>query len=90
MIYTRFGGNVTIKANCGTFQPADFHNQGGDLTLLQCDVFYSDSNETKQRYTFAEFLKADNGWNEIRVAVQSAPVLELTGEDLDNAIGEAS
>jgi len=80
-IYNRFSDELTIIANCGEHKPEEFV---APMTLVQ--IKYSDGDD---RYCFAEFLKANNGWLEIETALGNAPVVELDPASLKKAIRQA-
>lgn len=82
MLYTRFGTQLTIIANCGENKMGE----GEDaffLTVVR--VKYNDV----ERYRFAETLRADGGLPEIFDAVGQAPVVNLDAGDFAAAVKEA-
>lgn len=80
MIYTRWGGKVTVRANLGK------HNLNGQqvpITLLAVDVEYTDQpHVTYHDHAAAEHLKADDGWQEIFRTVNEAPKRQIDKRDL--------
>lgn len=80
-IYNRWGDEVKIIANCGDVTPKDFSTP---VTLVQ--VEYDDHDK---RFQFADFLKADNGWPEIKTAVDALPVTAISSAALKTAINQA-
>lgn len=80
-IYNRWG-EIEIIAYCGKHH-SDYHRT--EMTLLK--VRWHDSLETeKEFYCFAEFMKADDGWNEIRRTMYKVPELKLSAEKLKEAM----
>lgn len=84
-IYTRWGGTVEITANCGQHQPAHFDVSG---TLVRSVTHYDDE-PSRERYHFAEFLRADDGLPEILAAISVAPPVTLDAVALAAAIEQA-
>lgn len=82
MIYTRFGNSIKIIGQCGKCKPLGF-TVPVTLARIQRD------EDKAIRHQFVEFLKADDGYQEIIDAYNAAPVLELKGTELDKAIQEA-
>lgn len=80
-IYNRWGATISIVANCGQHQPKGFVTS---VTLVL--VRFEDG---KERYQFVEFLKADEGWEEVQAAVSAAPVVNLDKKILRTAIEQA-
>jgi hypothetical protein len=85
MIYTRFNVPTKILAQCG--KQTSSHFRVG-VHLARVEFNYVDE-APKVGYQFIEFLKADNGWAEICETYDAAPKIELEGQELMNAIGEA-
>jgi hypothetical protein len=83
MIYTRWGSKIKICINCGQHQPQEFR---APITLLR--VKHIETQEFD--YQFAEFLRADKGYNEILQAIEVAETEILTGRDLKKALRKAS
>ena len=82
MIYTRFENSITIIGQCGKHKLPEFK-----VPVLLARI---QRNEDKAiRHQFIEFLKADGGYVEIIDAYNTAPVLELKGDELKKAIQEA-
>lgn len=84
MIRTRFGAEVKIVGQCGTHQPKYLSSE---LALARCEMYFE--NGMKVRHQFINFLKADDGWQEIVEAYNAAPVVELTEAELEKAFKEA-
>jgi len=87
MIFTRYGGLVTVIADCGLHCP-----QGSkyEARLLKVNIAFDHGAAKLGVYRFADFLKADNGYNEIIQVMQTVPSITLTGVELVEAIEQAS
>lgn len=81
-IYNRWGDELKIVVNCGEVRPKQL---SGPVTLVK--VRYGDGAE--DRWQFADFLKADNGWEEIKAAVKSLPVSTISATAMKTAISQA-
>lgn len=80
-IYNRWG-RIEIVAHCGKHF-SKFHQT--ELDLLK--VKWNDSLETeKVFYCFAQFLKSDNGWDEVRDAMYKAREVKLPSEEFKQAM----
>ena len=82
-IYTRFGSRVEVVASCGECQPEGFRVA---LTLLK--IQYHDT--TNESYYFMEFLRATDGWTEIKKAVEAAPDVTLGSDEINRAVKQAA
>ena len=78
-IYSQWG-HLTIAANCGQCQPGDFARP---VTLVA--VLFDEEED----YQFSEYLMADGGTEEIRLAVEKAPLRTLDKEEMKKAISRA-
>lgn len=87
MIYSRFGGCVTVLARCGLHHP----EPGSEslLELVRVTIADEDGSNPIERYRYAETLKADGGWLEIQVAVRDAPEVALPFDELQAAKQQA-
>lgn len=83
-IYTRMGGIATINRNCGQYHPP-YLPKGTQLSLVLVDIL----GLGNPRYKWAETLKADDGWNEIKAAIDAAPRMRLNKKELAAAFREA-
>jgi hypothetical protein len=81
-IYTNWGSQIKIIENCGKPKPKGFKFPA---TLVK--IRYEDDG--RERYAFAEFLRADNGAVEIDQAVRGLQAVILDGETLKKAIQQA-
>jgi hypothetical protein len=89
MIYSRFGGVVTLHKYCGMHVPTE---GALCLTLCRATVTYAPGTEqqsAREKFVFAENLRADNGWREIIMLVESLPHETLDEQVLKVALEEA-
>lgn len=81
-IFTRWQGKVEIWARCGEHQPEDF--------VCPVRLVQVKREEGEVRYQFLEFLRADEGMNEIEAAYADCAREEnLSDEALNRAIKQA-
>ena len=78
MIYTRWNQVVSFE---GLVTDVEVEHLEAPVTLVKCD---------DGRFRFAEFLRADGGYNEINAALRDVPALNLSSSELEVAIKEAS
>lgn len=83
-IYNRFGDKLVIVQKCGEHQPKGF-----TAPVMLVGVKFDDEGENHLRYQFAEALKADGGWQEIKSAVDAATLNVVSGSSLVAAIQQA-
>lgn len=84
-IHTRWGNTVKVLRYAG-----EVHVRNGlTLHLIRARITSRDGSETSDHYRFLEYLKADDGWQEIHQAAATAPRMELKGEALKFAIRDA-
>lgn len=85
MIYTRWGNPIKIIADCGKHIPL-----GGVVPLILVRV--ERQVDKKIRYQFVEFLRADEGRNEILNVLHVLPkhITVLSAEQLVTALQQAS
>lgn len=81
-IYTRQGNEIDIVGYCGHHKPPWARTH-----LVLTKVRFKEDGSSL--HYFATNLVADGGWNEIDEAVDSAPDIELTRNELDHALAEA-
>lgn len=86
MIYHRFGSPVQIIGNCGMFKRDEFEGEPivNNLVYIQFD-----NGSGKFGYAWAEFLRADDGWQEIKLAIDVAPQKPMTVESAAVAFKDA-
>ena len=81
MIYTRWGGKVTVKANLGKYNLSG--RPDAPITLLAVDVEYTDQpHVTYHDHAAAEHLKADDGRQEIFRTINEVPKRQVDKRDL--------
>jgi hypothetical protein len=80
-IYNRWGDELKIVVNCGEVRPKQLN---GPVTLVK--VRYGDGED---RWQFADFLKADGGWQEIKSAVEKLQVSAISADTMKSAISQA-
>jgi hypothetical protein len=81
-IYNRWGDELKIVVNCGEVRPKQL---SGPVTLVK--VRYGDGAE--DRWQFADFLKADGGWQEIKSSVEALQVSAISAAAMKSAISQA-
>lgn len=81
MIYTRFGTEVKVIANHGTYQLKAFKHP--------IEIVSVRDNDSNIFYQFSHTLKADGGWVEILIASEIVPRDLLKLKDLRKAIEQA-
>lgn len=83
MLYTNQGSQIDVVAHYGSHRVKGFKYH---LTLIA--VRFQD--DMRERYRFAEFLRASQGITEIQDAIAAAPRKTLTGVELKAAIEQAT
>lgn len=81
-ICNRWGEELRIIVNCGEVQPKQFT---APVTLVK--VRYNDG--TGDGWQFADFLRADGGWLEIKAAIDALPVSTISETEMKSAISQA-
>lgn len=81
-IYNRWGDELKIVKQYGKMQVLDF-----PVLVTLVSVEYKE--DSRKRFQFAEFLKADDGVKEIEAAVSSLEVSDIYGRDKALAIKSA-
>lgn len=71
MIYNRWGDVVEIIAQFEKHQP-DYFDKQATLVLVR------DSDGIRSRFHWAEFLRADDGWDEIKSVLEDTPEYRLS------------
>ena len=90
MIYNRWGNPVEIVGNCGRHKPEGFIFDDLLLKLKYLDLgVVMEYTDEDCGYYFRDFLKADNGIQEIHEAIKICERITLSGEELAEAIQEA-
>lgn len=82
MIYTRFGSEIELLANCGLHKMQYFT---APAPLLKIRF----KNDGTEGYRFDFTLKADGGWDEIDKAVVALPKLKLSRGEKKAALESA-
>lgn len=85
MLYHRFGAELEIVGNCGV-QPIGDSIHAFTLSLVYVKL---NNGSNRNKFMWAETLRADNGIDEIQSAIAHAPKMELTGDELTAAIKQA-
>lgn len=86
-IYAKFGDKAKIVAKHGEHKPA-YLKYPCQLVTLLFDTTESEPTAFTRPY-WADFLRADEGYQEIKQAIDSAELINLSPADLKKAFSQA-